>query len=309
MIHNHNVVITGGAGYLGGHLLDLLAGKNRVTSIDDFSVGKYKNRKAKLVKADLRSATALKLPKNSIIFHFAANPDVRTSMSQVKKHFDRDVTVTLNSLELARKCDSKQFVFISSSAVYGDAKKLPTPESEKPRPISNYGLFKLFGEELTEFYSANYGIKTTILRLANVIGGRTNHGVVYDFFKKLSKNPTTLEILGDGMQKKSYLYVTDLLSGVVHATEVSTQGNNVFNIGNSDAIRVDEIAKIVETHMNVTPKHRYIDKLRGRGWPGDVKFMLLDSTKLIRTGWKPTISSKRAVVMAIKDLTNQIKQH
>jgi len=302
-------VITGGAGYIGGHLTDYLVNKDEVIVIDDFSYGKYVNQKAKYIKADLRKETEIKVPKDSVIFHLAANPDVRTSMIDPIEHFERDVKATLNTLETARKNDAKIVVFASSSTVYGEAQKIPTPEDAELRPISNYGLYKLMGELMVEYYSRVYGIKGVSVRIANVTGGRVSHGVVYDFVHKILKNNKRLEILGNGKQKKSYIYISDAVEGLVFLSERSEGQYSVYNLGNEDWITVDEIAKIVEEEMNVFPEHVYIDPGDGRGWAGDVRFMLLDISKIKRLGWRPKYSSREAVRLAVRDLLNELRKN
>ncbi|EZQ11071.1 MULTISPECIES: NAD-dependent epimerase/dehydratase family protein [Acidianus] len=296
------MIVTGGAGYIGGHVIDHFVeiGED-VLSIDDFSYGKYINQKSRVIRADLRREIP-EIPKNSTILHLAANPDVRTSMQDLEDHFDRDVKITLNVLEMARKYDANKFIFFSSSTVYGEA-KIPTPENTQLSPISNYGLFKLIGEEMTHYYSNVYNINSVSLRLANITGGRVSHGVVIDFIKKLKKNPETLEILGNGKQRKSYLYITDLLNAV--DTVIKFKGKyEVFNVGNNDWTTVNEIANIIEEEMAVKPKHVYIDTGEGRGWPGDVRFMLLDCSKLNSLGWIPKYSSNDSVRMAVRDVLN-----
>jgi UDP-glucose 4-epimerase len=297
-------IITGGAGYIGGHLVDELVKEGEeVIVIDDFSNGSYINRHAKYIRKDLRDDLKdLSIPKNSIIYHLAANPDVKTSMFNVREHFERDVLVTLNVVELARKFDAEKVIFASSSTVYGEADRIPTPEYEALKPISNYGLFKLFGELMMEFYSRNYRIPTASVRLANVTGGRITHGVIKDFVEKLRKNPKKLEILGNGKQRKSYIYISDVISAFRTIEKNIKSGYSVFNVGNEDWLTVDEIAKIVEEEMGVNPVHVYIDAGEGRGWIGDVRFMLLDISKLKQLGWKPKYSSAEAVRLAVRDI-------
>ncbi|BFH73205.1 NAD-dependent epimerase/dehydratase family protein [Sulfurisphaera javensis] len=302
-------IITGGAGYIGSHLTDYLVDKGEVIVIDDFSYGKYINEKALYEKIDLRRHNDLKIPKDSIIFHLAANPDVRTSMIDVEEHFERDVKVTLNVLEIARKNDAKKVIFASSSTVYGETDKIPTPENAELKPISNYGLYKLLGEQMVEYYSRVYGITGISVRLANVTGGRVSHGVIYDFVHKLLKNNKKLEILGNGKQKKSYVYISDTVEGFILLSEKVNRGYEVYNLGNEDWITVDEIAKIVEEEMNVSPEHIYIDSGDGRGWIGDVRFMLLDIKKIKELGWKPKYSSRDAVKQAVRDLLNGLRKN
>jgi UDP-glucose 4-epimerase len=298
-------VITGGAGYIGSHLVDALTKLyNDIVVIDDFSNGNYVNKKAKYLKIDLRdsSTSSLKIQAGSILYHLAANPDVRTSMINSYEHFSRDVIATFNVLEMARRNDVSLLVFASSSTVYGETDKIPTPENAELKPISNYGVFKLLGEHLLEYYSRVYGIKGISIRLANVTGGRVSHGVIKDFVEKLRKNPYKLEILGNGKQRKSYIYITDVIDAFLTLEKKFNGLYDAFNVGNEDWITVDEIAKIVEEEMNLTPVHEYIDKGEGRGWVGDVRFMLLDISKIKQLGWKPNYSSAQAVRLAVRDL-------
>ncbi|ARM74855.1 NAD-dependent epimerase/dehydratase family protein [Acidianus manzaensis] len=299
-------VVTGGAGYIGGHLIDSLVSNNEeVISIDDFSYGNYINPKSKVVKFDLRKGYP-EIPKDSIIFHLAANPDVRTSMIDINEHFERDVKITLNVLEMARKYDAKEVVFFSSSTVYGESDKFPTNETSEIKPISNYGLFKQLGENMVEFYAKNYGIRGISLRLANITGGRVSHGVVIDFINKLKKNSNTLEILGNGKQRKSYIYITDLINATLLLVNNFKGIYDYFNVGNDDWITVDEIANIVEEEMNLKPKHIYADEGEGRGWKGDVRFMLLDTSKIKVLGWLPKYSSKDAIRLAVRDILAKV---
>ncbi|MDT7872868.1 MAG: NAD-dependent epimerase/dehydratase family protein [Sulfolobaceae archaeon] len=298
-------VITGGAGYIGSHLVDALTKLyNDIVVIDDFSNGNYVNKKAKYLKIDLRdsSTSSLKIPAGSILYHLAANPDVRTSMIDSYEHFSRDVIATFNVLEMARRNDVSLLVFASSSTVYGETDKIPTPENAELKPISNYGVFKLLGEHLLEYYSRVYGIKGISIRLANVTGGRVSHGVIKDFVEKLRKNPYKLEILGNGKQRKSYIYITDVIEAFLTLEKKFNGLYDAFNVGNEDWITVDEIAKIVEEEMNLTPVHEYVDIGEGRGWVGDVRFMLLDISKIKQLGWKPNYSSAQAVRLAVRDL-------
>jgi UDP-glucose 4-epimerase len=300
-------VVTGGAGYIGGHLVDELISRGyRAIVYDDFSSGSYVNSKALYSKVDLRNSEGLIFPKGSIVFHLAANPDVRTSMYNTKEHFERDVVVTFNVLEAARRSDASFFLFASSSTVYGEADKLPTPEDYPRRPISFYGLFKQVGEEMVEFYSRNYGIRAVSLRFANITGGRVSHGVIIDFVRKLLRNREELEILGNGKQRKSYLYITDLIEAIFVLLERFRGVYDAFNVGNLDWITVDEIARIVEEEMGLRPRHVYKDFGEGRGWAGDVRLMLLDINKITNLGWRPRYGSAEAVRLAVRDVLRSL---
>jgi Nucleoside-diphosphate-sugar epimerases len=209
-------------------------------------------------------------------------------------------------LEAARRSDASFFLFASSSTVYGEADKLPTPEDHPKRPISFYGLFKQVGEEMVEFYSRNYGIRAVSLRFANVTGGRVSHGVVVDFVRKLLRNKEELEILGNGKQRKSYLYIKDLIEAVFVLLEKFRGVYDAFNVGNLDWVTVDEIARIVEEEMGLKPRHVYKDFGEGRGWAGDVRFMLLDISKITNLGWRPRYGSAEAVRLAVRDVLRSL---
>ncbi|WP_126451353.1 NAD-dependent epimerase/dehydratase family protein [Sulfodiicoccus acidiphilus] len=296
-------VVAGGAGYIGGHLTDrLLEMGEDVLVLDDMSSGNYFREGAKYLKVDLRFPISLELPRGFVLYNLVANPDVRTSMYQVEEHFERDVKTALNLMEFALKSGASRVVFTSSSTVYGETDKFPTPEDHPLKPVSNYGLFKVVGEQLCEFYSRNYSLPCVVLRLANITGGRTSHGVVVDFVRKLRRNPATLEILGDGRQRKSYLYVQDLIEAILKLSSSESGSFEVFNVGNEDWVTVEEIARIVEAEMNLSPRHVYLNRFEGRGWPGDVRLMLLSVERAKSRGWKPTMSSAGAVKKAVRDL-------
>lgn len=296
-------LITGGAGFIGSYLVDRLALKDKSTIvIDDLSTGKYINSRSRFIKFDLRRKINLKVPKEAGIFHLAANPSVRTSMVDTAEHFDRDVKATLNVLEMARKYDSSFIIFISTSAVYGEADKIPTSESEMPKPISNYANFKLLCEDMIDFYSRNYGIKAASLRMANVVGKRSDHGIIPDFIKKLSNDAHNLELLGNGTQKKSYIHVTDAVDAILFMSRKATKKHDRINVGSKDCISVLDIAKIIESKLGVNPKHSFHDAGDGRGWPGDVKRMHLDISKIKKLGWSPKMDSRTAISKTVEEI-------
>ena len=183
------------------------------------------------------------------------------------------------------------FVFASSSTVYGDAEVFPTPEDYPYRPISVYGACKASCELLLYTYTRLYGLRGLVLRYANIVGPRLRHGVIYDFLRKLMQDSTVLEILGDGTQRKSYLYVTDAVEATLLVTEQEKSRFEVYNVGNRDWVTVREIADIVCEVLGVRPRYVFRPATAdGRGWPGDVKLMLLDIGKLKSTGWNPKLS-------------------
>lgn len=309
-------VVTGGAGFIGSHVTEYLVINGfEVVVIDNLSSGSLENishliksGKVKLLIKDLKIFDdELRSAFNEVdtVYHFAANPEVRISVTEPRIHFEENVLVTFNVLESCRTNDVEEVVFASSSTVYGDAQVFPTPEDHSTRPISIYGVSKLMSENLVVGYSDIYGMKALTLRFANIVGPRQTHGVIVDFISKLRKNPEKLEILGDGTQKKSYLHVKDLIDGMHVALEHLRKSNTkyeVYNIGNVDWISVKEIADLVVEEMGLS-NVEYVFKPAthdGRGWLGDVKFMLLDVRKLMGLGWRPKLSSREALREAIR---------
>ena len=211
-----------------------------------------------------------------------------------------------------RKEKVKYLVFTSSSTVYGDARIIPTPEDYAPlEPISVYGGAKLAAEALISGYSHTFNIKSLIFRLANIIGERSNHGVIYDFINKLKANPNRLEILGDGTQRKSYLHVSDTVEGMLYLFEKFREEGkiyDVYNLGSDDWITVREIAEIVSKEMGLNPEFYFTGGVDGgRGWKGDVKFMRLSIEKAKSKGWKPKMNSYEAVRRTVQELLRTLK--
>jgi len=314
------ILVTGGAGFIGSHLVDRLVEEGyEVKVIDNLSSGSLENLKdhierkeIEFIKGDLKNKEDCEksVKDVEVIFHLAANPEVRLSTVRPEVHFNENVVATFNLLEAARSIGTvEKIIFASSSTVYGDAKEIPTPESHEMRPISIYGASKASCEALICAYAHLYGFKAVSLRLANIIGPRSGHGVIYDFIMKLKRNPKELEILGDGTQRKSYLYITDTVDAFIKVMKEFNKMYEVYNVGNKDWITVNEIAKIVVEEMglkDVKFKYRLTTK-DGRGWPGDVKYMLLSISKIERElKWRPEYSSKDAVRMTARALITKI---
>ncbi len=301
------ILVTGGAGFIGSNLVKtLLADGEDVHVIDNLSSGrmeslegstKYKN--FWFHQMDLLQGEPLVLPKDCrTIYHLAANPEVRISATNPSVHFSQNVVATFNLLEAARRIDAETLVFTSTSTVYGDATTVPTPENYSPlEPISMYGASKLACESLIVSYAHTYGIRAIIYRLANIIGEDSTHGVIYDFVNKLLKDPSQLEVLGDGTQNKSYLHISDCIDAVLMGVSLSKERVGVFNVGSMDRIDVKQIAAIVlaEMHLSNAQMHFTGGVDQGRGWKGDVKNMLLDVQKIAAMGWRPRYSSAKAV--------------
>jgi UDP-glucose 4-epimerase len=318
-MNKHTAAVTGGAGFIGSHLTEgLLKEGYRVIVIDDFSSGKLENirhspndESLKVVKEDLKKPDQLGqlFQECELIFHLAANPEVRMGETNPGVHFEENILTTFNLLEALRHVTgARTVVFTSTSAVYGEALRIPTPEDYAPLfPISTYGASKLACEALIAGYAHTFDHRALILRLANIIGPRSNHGVIVDFVRRIKTDPKRLEILGDGTQEKSYLHIADCIGAMVHLTKEflkSTRRVDVYNVGSYDKIRVKEIARIVAEEMG-KPNIRYVftgGVEGGRGWKGDVKTMQLSVEKLVATGWKPKYTSKQATELATKAL-------
>lgn len=316
-------MVTGGAGFIGSHLTErLLKDGHTVLIVDNFSTGTLANIKPLLnnpslsiLKEDLKKPAKLGNAVNECetIFHLSANPEVKIGESSPVVHFEENILATLNLLEAIRQAGTpKKIVFASTSTVYGDASKIPTPEDYSPLiPISTYGASKLACEALISAYSHTFNHRVLIFRLANTIGPKTRHGVIVDFIRKIQKNPRQLEILGDGNQEKSYLHISDCIEAMLHLTKRfhdSIEKTEIYNIGSNDQITVREIAEIVAEEMNVPHiKHKFTGGVDGgRGWKGDVKRMLLSIDRLLQTGWRPRFSSREAVRYAAEVLVKEL---
>ncbi len=249
------VLVTGGAGFIGSHLIDkLISNGYFIRCVDNFSSGKkenvlhHKKTNFELIEGDVLDEKTLQSSMDDckMVFHLSANPDVRLGEQDTKVHFQENIQATYTVLETMRQCEIKNIVFTSTSTVYGDAKELPTPEDYGPLvPISLYGASKLACEALISSYCHTFGMKSVIYRFANVVGSRSTHGVTYDFVQKLKKKPQELEILGDGCQKKSYLYIDDCIEAMMFGLSKSRKNVEIFNIGSEDWIDVREIADVV----------------------------------------------------------------
>ncbi|AEC51978.1 UDP- or dTTP-glucose 4-epimerase or 4-6-dehydratase [Pyrococcus sp. NA2] len=310
-------LVTGGAGFIGSHLVDKLMEDNwRVRVLDDLSAGRIENieqwldnDRFEFIRGDMRDINIIRdsVEGVDVVFHLAANPEVRISSQKPSLLYETNVFITYNLLEAIKDSNVKFLIFTSSSTVYGEASVIPTPEDYAPlKPISVYGGAKLAAEALISGYSHIFNFRSLIIRLANIIGSRSTHGVIYDFINKLRRNPRELEILGDGTQRKSYLHVSDTIEGIMHIFEHFRRGSEVvdfYNLGNEDWITVRRIAEIVSEEMGLNPVFKFTGGVDGgRGWKGDVKFMLLSIEKAKRTGWRPRLSSEEAVRRTVREL-------
>jgi UDP-glucose 4-epimerase len=302
-------LVTGGAGFIGSHLVDYLIERgDKVRVIDNLSAGSLDNLRRWLDDPDLEfiegditnpDHVMKSLEGCDAVYHIAANPEVRSSKASPDDHFRQNIQATYNLLEGVRQGKGvESVVFTSTSTVYGEATTIPTPEGYGPmKPISHYGASKLAAEALLCSYASMQGFRCVIYRLANVVGPRSNHGVTYDFVQKLKRNPRTLEVLGDGTQSKSYLHVRDCVEGMVQGVEATREQLEVLNIGSDDQVDVLSIARIVGEEMDLGDVEILLTGgvEGGRGWKGDVKLMQLDTSRLRSLGWRPKMGSAEAI--------------
>ena len=303
--------VTGGAGFIGSHLVDKLIEKGHtVTVFDDLSSGKtefikhhLENDNFNFAKADLIDVKKVskEIERHDVVFHIAANPDVRMG-AQKPDIAKKDILATYNLLDAMRENEIKKIVFSSSSTIYGETPPFPLPENYGPLlPISVYGAAKLAAEGLISSFCHTFDMQGWIYRFANVVGIRGTHGVIVDFINKLRKNSHELEILGDGKQRKPYLYVTECVDGILFGFERSNEEVNFFNLGCDSATEVTRIGELVVDEMNLGDvKFKYTGGKRG--WPGDVPRFQLDVTKINKLGWKAKYSSDEAIRKAIREI-------
>jgi UDP-glucose 4-epimerase len=307
-------VVTGGAGFIGSHLVDtLVAQGNEVLVIDSLCAGHREtiaqhidSHKVRFVQNDLLGdGWQDAIQGADRLFHLAADPDVRQSAVNPDPTMQNNIMATYLVLEAMRRYDVPEIVFTSTSTVYGDAKVIPTPENYTPlEPISVYGATKLACEALISSYCHSFGMKAWIFRFANIIGARSGHGVINDFIHKLEQNPAELEILGDGKQTKSYLEVHECVVAMLFAVGHSRDTVNTFNVGSEDWIDVKSIAEIVVEEMHL-PHVKFRFTGGERGWIGDVPKMQLAVDRIKALRWKPHVGSRESVRIAVRAMLEE----
>ena len=305
------VLITGVAGFVGSNFLAYLLSKgHHVVGVDNFSTGKREfienaidNSNFTFLKFDLLDLRDLKkATKNiDIVFHFAANADVRFGLQHPDKDLQQNTIVTFNVLEAMRYNNVKKIIFSSTGSVYGEPNEFPTPENcAFPIQTSLYGASKLAAEGLIQAYCEGYNFQAWIFRFVSLLGERYSHGHVFDFYNKLRSDPNKLEVLGDGTQKKSYLYIKDCINAVMIALEKSNQKINVFNLGNYEYSEVKDSVKWIIEYLGLSPEIIYLGGKRG--WVGDNPFIHLDISKILNLGWKPKLDIKSGIIKTISYL-------
>jgi UDP-glucose 4-epimerase len=308
------VLVTGGAGFIGSHLVDRLAAEgHQVRVVDNLSSGRLENlahrRDVEVIVGDLKNPRDAQRAVRGVdaFFHLAANPEERVSTTSPDVHFSENVVATFNLLEAMRKSGVTQLVFASSSSVYGEPDEIPVGEDAPVRPVSVYGASKAACEHMIHAYARLYGIRAVVLRYANVVGPRLRHGVVYDFVVKLVRNPRELEILGDGRQVRSFIHIDDAVEATVIAWKKSAGHFEVYNVASEDWITVDEVADIVAEVAGAAGVRKvYRPVLHGVGWPGDVKRIALRIDRLKALGFRPRYSSREAVRLAAIALLGEV---
>jgi UDP-glucose 4-epimerase len=312
-----STLITGGAGFIGSHLVDKLLEENfEVKVIDNFYSGRFENieryinhHRFKLIRGDLKNKSDVEdaVKGVDVVFHFAANPEVRVSTTSPETHFRENLLATFNLLEAMRKYDVKELIFASSSSVYGEPLNIPVDENEPIKPVSVYGATKAACENLIHAYSSLYRIKAIILRYANVVGPRLRHGVVWDLLTKLKKDKLKLEVLGDGMQIRSYIYITDAIDATIIAWKRTDHIYDVYNVASEDWITVNDVVKIIVKILNLKDiEITYKPLQHGVGWLGDVKKIALKVNKIEKLGIKPKYTSIEAIRRTVKALSHEL---
>jgi UDP-glucose 4-epimerase len=304
-------LITGCAGFIGSNLVErLLQDAHQVIGIDNLSTGRrrflepaVRHPRFRLIEGDLLDLEDLTkwFRGADCVIHLAANADVRFGTEHPRKDLEQNTIATYNVLEAMRANGIKQIAFSSTGSVYGESAVIPTPENA-PFPVqtSLYGASKLAGEGLIAAYCEGFGFKSWIFRFVSILGERYTHGHVFDFYKELKKDPTTLRVLGDGTQRKSYLYVHDCIDAMLLAMRNADDKVNLFNLGVDNYCEVNDSINWICGALGVKPKLEYAGG--DRGWIGDNPFIFLDTTKIRSLGWKPKLSIREGVIRTVEFL-------
>jgi UDP-glucose 4-epimerase len=308
------VLITGVAGFIGSSLADVLlrdgfsvvGWDNFSTGQDEFLVSAMQNRNFTLVRGDNLDLPALTKAMGGCdtVFHLAANADVRFGLEHPSKDLQQNTVATFNVLEAMRASGAKTIAFSSTGSVYGEAEVIPTPENA-PFPIqtSLYGASKVAGEGLINAYCEGFGFEGYIFRFVSILGERYTHGHVLDFYKQLLDHPDRLRVLGDGSQRKSYLYIGDCLNAMLHVMKLETAKKakhrvEVYNLGTDEYVKVNDSIRFICGALGLKPRLEYSGG--DRGWVGDNPFIFLDTKKVRATGWTPALTIEQAIVKTLR---------
>ena len=303
--------ITGAAGFIASNLTDrLLSEGHDVVGYDNFSTGQkefltsaQQNERFTLIRADALDLSALteSMRGADFVFHLAANADVRFGTEHPRKDLEQNTIATYNVLEAMRANGIKRIAFSSTGSVYGEAKHFPTPEDAGfPVQTSLYGASKLAGEGLISAYCEGFDFQGYIFRFVSILGERYTHGHVFDFYKQLLEHPDELTVLGNGHQKKSYLYIQDCIDAMLYVIEKSQDKVNIFNLGTDEYCEVNNSISWICEHLKLNPKKIYTGG--ERGWIGDNPFIFLDTAKVRALGWKPKLTIQQGIVKTLEYL-------
>jgi UDP-glucose 4-epimerase len=309
-----SVFITGVAGFIGSNLAErLLETGHPVVGYDNFSTGRREflstiagHPKFSLVEGDNLDATALTrgMAGCDTVMHLAANADVRFGLEHPSKDLQQNTVATFNVLEAMRANGIKTIAFSSTGSVYGEASQIPTPEDHTfPIQTSLYAASKVAGEALLQAYCEGFGFEGYIFRFVSILGERYTHGHVLDFYKQLLEHPDYLKVLGDGTQRKSYLYVQDCVSAILHVMNLRTAAKakhrvEIYNLGTDEYVQVKDSIGVICGHLGLSPRLEYSGG--DRGWVGDNPFIFLDTTKIRGTGWKTSLTIQQSIFRTLK---------
>jgi len=303
------VFLTGAAGFIASNLLDrLLKAGHEAAGLDNFSTGQerfidnaLRSPRFTMAKGDLLDPDApFRLMEGAeLVIHMAANADVRFGAGHPRRDLEQNTIATANVLEAMRRYGVKRIAFASTGSVYGEPQVFPTPE-DAPFPVqtSFYGASKLAAEALIAAYCEAFAIQAYIFRFVSILGERYTHGHVFDFYKQLLAHPQRLEVLGDGKQRKSYLYVQDCIDAILLALEKATGRINIFNLGTDECCEVNDSIEWITEHMGVKPDIIYSGGRRG--WIGDNPFIFLDCSRMRALGWRPKLDIQQGIVRTLQ---------
>ena len=306
-------LVTGAAGFIGSNLVDrLLALGHRVTGFDNLSTGQERfleqaagHADFHLVRGDLLDRDALSTAMRGIdvVFHLAANADVRFGTDHPRRDLDQNTIATWNVLEAMREHGVREIAFSSTGSVYGEAKVIPTPE-DCPFPVqtSLYGASKVAAEALIQAYSEGFGFRSVIFRFVSILGERYSHGHVFDFYKQLLEHPERLHVLGNGHQRKSYLYVQDCVGAIIRAVAAGGEKVTVLNLGTDEYCEVNDSIGWICERTSVSPERQYSGG--DRGWIGDNPFIFLDCSRMRALGWAPRHTIRESILKTVDYLAS-----
>jgi UDP-glucose 4-epimerase len=304
--------VTGAAGFIGSNLVDRLLGDGHsVTGYDNFSTGRRRfvqdalgRPTFELVEGDVLDTDRLtaSLAGADIVFHLSANADVRFGPEHTRRDLEQNTLATFNVLEAMRRTGVVRIVFSSTGSIYGEPAVFPTPEDAPfPRQTSLYGASKLAGEALISAYCEAFGFQGWIFRFVSILGERYTHGHVFDFYRSLRRDPSRLRVLGNGRQRKSYLYVQDCLDAIMLAIGREGRGVSILNLGTDEYCEVNESVAWITAHLGLQPVLEYTGG--ERGWIGDSPFIFLDCSRMRALGWTPRLSIHDSVLRTVDFLT------